>query len=188
MMNRVFCIVFCFLSFFAFSQKECEYSTVINDSLGTYKVTKSYLLHQRIFGGTEKSIFASLINSNDTPLLSLQLIHKSSDFTPAFCFNAASKIHLQLTNGSIVTLVYAGDESCSTSLSNEGKNIRILTGNFLFLKQGFEELEKSPISLMRIVFATETVDYIIKSELKSELDNISYYPETYFMENLKCVK
>ena len=56
------------------------------------------------------------------------------------------------------------------------------------MKDTFEELKKSPISLMRIKYAGETVDYIFKSELTSEIDKVTYYPENYFINYLKCIE
>ena len=34
----------------------------------------------------------------------------------------------------------------------------------------------------------ETEDYVLKKELKSELNNQTYYPETYFIDNLRCIE
>jgi len=56
------------------------------------------------------------------------------------------------------------------------------------MKDTYEELKKSPIELIRIKFAGEIQDYIIKSEIISELDGKTYTPENYFIKNLKCVE
>ena len=65
---------------------------------------------------------------------------------------------------------------------------RIMNGYFLFMKDSFEELKKSPVTLMRIKFADETVDYILKENLVSEIDGKSYQPEKYFMNTLRCIE
>jgi hypothetical protein len=41
---------------------------------------------------------------------------------------------------------------------------------------------------MRVIFNSETVDYIIKEEFVSETDNKTYKPESYFIEYLKCIE
>jgi hypothetical protein len=41
---------------------------------------------------------------------------------------------------------------------------------------------------MRIKFATEIEDFVIKKEIKSEMDGAIFYPEKYFMNYLKCVE
>ena len=35
-----------------YAQKPCEYSVDVKDSIGTYKETKSCIVHERNFGGT----------------------------------------------------------------------------------------------------------------------------------------
>jgi hypothetical protein len=48
-------------------------------------------------------------------------------------------------------------------------------------------LKSSPISMMRIKYTTETVDYIFKQELKSELDAKTYHPGNFFIDTLHCL-
>jgi hypothetical protein len=40
---------------------------------------------------------------------------------------------------------------------------------------------------MRIKYLTDTEDYVLKKELKSELNNETYYPED-FINYLKCIE
>jgi hypothetical protein len=63
-----------------------------------------------------------------------------------------------------------------------------MSGSFLFVKDNYEELKKSPVTFIRIKFATETIDYPLKSEIVSEIDTKKYFPDTYFINNLKCVE
>ena len=58
----------------------------------------------------------------------------------------------------------------------------------MFMKDNFEELKKSPVEIMRIKYLTTTEDYIVKKELTSELNGKVYKPNTYFMENIRCVE
>lgn len=171
-----------------FAQKECEYNTNVTDSIGTYKSTKEYLMHERFFGGSEKSMFFSLIDSGEFPSLSIKIIQKSSDFTPAFCFDKSSKIYFQLENGKIVTLFSITEDNCGNSVIVDNKNCRILTGYFLFMNDTYDELKNSPISLIRIKYLTETVDYIAREELISEADKSIYLPSNYFINYLKCIE
>jgi hypothetical protein len=41
---------------------------------------------------------------------------------------------------------------------------------------------------MRIKYLTDTEDYVIQKEFKSELDSQIYRPETYFIQNLNCIE
>ena len=44
------------------------------------------------------------------------------------------------------------------------------------------------MTLLRIKYSTETQDFVFKSELISEVDSKTYYPETYFIDYLKCIE
>ena len=41
---------------------------------------------------------------------------------------------------------------------------------------------------MRVKYSTETVDYLIKPEMQSELLNDFIRPENYFIDYLHCVE
>ena len=169
--------------------KDCEYSFVQNDSI-QIRSTKESLMFEKVFGGTSTFIFFYLTDNDGLPILNFQLLAKSNDFPKMYCLDKASKIYLQLTNGKIVTLISANSEDCSKTIyeSNEKKNISILTGSFLFTKGGMEDLEKYPISLMRIKYVGEMVDYPVPYEINSETMKQKYSPESYFINNLKCIK
>ena len=63
-----------------YAQKPCEYATEVKDSIGTLKETKSFLVHEKVFGNSEQYIFMSLISNNNVPLLNFQVIQKGTDF------------------------------------------------------------------------------------------------------------
>lgn len=173
-----------------FSQADCTYTQAANDSLGTYKSLKEYVMHERNFGSSSAYLFFSLAQDNGTPVLNVQYIQKSSDFMKVACFDKSSRIYLQLDNGKIITLLYAGADACGQMipLPEEGKNTRVLTGVFVFMKGNFEDLEKSPLNIVRIKFTTEATDFPMKKVLISELTKEAYGPSSYFMDYLKCVK
>ncbi|WP_306350222.1 hypothetical protein [Flavobacterium sp. '19STA2R22 D10 B1'] len=182
------------LAFFSFSistlaQAPCDYSYQVNDSVENIKATKEYLVSEKIFGNTSKYIFFSLVNTEGIPVLSVQNLQKSKDFILANCLDRNSKIYFQLSNGKIYTLIHSEEENCGNYLrdGDNQNNLRVTTATFLFMKNDFEDLKKYPITLMRIKYATETVDYIIKKELDSELTKTKTEPEKYFMNYLKCV-
>lgn len=177
------------LSTFSYAQSNCEYSTNVTDSLGTYKSTKDYLVHEKIFGGTANYIFFSLAKTDDLPTLNIQFLNRSMDFIKTYCFDKNSRIYFQLNNGKIVTMIHMDQESCGTMVRDDkGFNNRITAGYFMFMKDSFEELKKSPISYMRIKYTTETVDYIFSSSVTSELDKKTYNPDNYFINYLKCIE
>ena len=188
-MKHVLAIAIFLFSLPSFAQKPCEYTTDVTDSIGTYKSTKEYMIAEKNFAGTSSYIFFSLAVADGMPLLNVQLIQKSKGFMKANCFDKNSKLFLQLNNGKVVTLIHMDQENCGTMLRDDkGFDNRITPGTFMFMKDSFEELKKSPVSIMRIKYLTDTEDYVLKKQFTSELNNEVYEPETYFMQNIDCAK
>lgn len=172
-----------------FAQKPCDYSTNVTDSLGTYKSTREYMICEKNFAGTSSYIFFSLLSTDGMPTLNVQLIQKSKSFLKANCFDKNSKLFLQLNNGKIITLLHIDQENCGTMIRDDkGYDNRVITGEFMFMKDSFEQLKSSPISMMRIKYLTDTEDYVLKKEFTSELNNEVYQPETYFINTIKCIE
>src|SRR6186713_1517984 len=84
-----------------FAQKPCEIEININDSIGSYKSTKQYMVFERSFAGNSTNIFFTLTNNNGVVGLETQSMQISSDFLKASCFDSNSRIYLQLNNGKI---------------------------------------------------------------------------------------
>lgn len=97
-MKNLLALAFVLISFVSFAQKPCEYTTNINDSIGTYKSTKEYMIAEKNFGETSSYIFFSLAVDDGMPFLNVQLIQKSKSFMKANCFDKNSKLFLQLNN------------------------------------------------------------------------------------------
>lgn len=188
-MKHLLLIIFTLSSLPLFAQKPCEYSTNVVDSIGSYKVTKEYMISEKNFAGTASYIFFSLALTDGIPTLNVQLIQKSKGFIKANCFDKNSKLFLQLHDGSIISLIHKNQENCGTLLRDDkGFDNRITSGEFYFLKDNFEKLKKSPLSLMRIKYLTDLEDYVIKKEFTSELDTNVYQPENYFINNISCIE
>lgn len=188
-MKYIITITILFFSLNIFAQKPCDYSANVNDSIGTYKSTKEYIVNEKNFGGNSNYIFYSLALTDGLPTLTVQLIQKSKDFIKANCFDKNSKLFLQLNNGKIITLIHIDQENCGTMIRDEkGFDNRVNSGIFMFMKDSFQDLKSSPVSMMRIKYLTDTEDYVFKKEFKSELTNEIYNPETYFIDNLKCIE
>lgn len=191
LMKKAFFILVLFaLAFTAHAQEDCDFTIVTAEDGSEFKSTKEYLMYEKVFGGTSQFIFFSLSNNEGVPVLNFQLLSKSRDFTKIYCLDQSSRIYLQLTNGKIITLINALEEQCSGLMydSSEKTNIRVLTSSFLFTKGSLEDLEKYPIAFMRIKYTTETVDYPVRKELASETTSVKYFPESYFINNLKCLQ
>jgi hypothetical protein len=186
-MKYLFSICNFLLVSLVFAQKPCEFSTNVVDSIGSYRSTKEYLLFEKNFGGSSTYIFGSLILTDEKAMFNVQLIEKSGAFIKAKCFDKNSKVYVQLISNKIVTLSLVNEESCGTLLRDDkGLNNRILTACFSISKLDFAELKQSPISFIRLKFATDVNDYVLKKEFISELNGETYQPESYFMNYLHC--
>lgn len=178
-----------FISGLMQAQQDCKLTTETTEDGRVIQTTEDYMVYEKIFGGSSQFIFLSLTNSGGTPLLNFQHLAKSNEFPQLYCFDKNSKIHIQLTNGKVVTLINGTDDECGNLLYNgeEKKNIRILSGTFLFTKGSLEELQKSTITFIRVNYTTGSVDYPIRGMINSETTKQQYYPEKYFMNFIKCL-
>lgn len=170
-------------------QTKCVYDVEEKTDSTFLKKTPDYLIHEKDFVNSKDYVLFSLVNSDGTPYLNFQFIQKSKEFISTKCFDNSSKISLQLSNGKIITLLSVG-EVCGQLIYDdlEKNNIRLLNNYFLFSKDGFDDLKKYPVSMMKVKFSGETIDYVFKKELKSETYTGSYFPENYFINYLKCIE
>lgn len=188
-MKQVILVLLFLISSNLFAQQPCEYSDNIKDSIGTYKLTKEYMIYEKNFAGNTNYIFYSLVSTDGMPTLKINFIQKSKEFTKAQCLDKNSKLFLQLNNGKVVTLIHIDQETCGSTIRDDnGFDNRLLTATFMFIKGSIEDLKSSPVNLMRIKYLTDVEDYVIKKEFQSELDNKIYKPETYFMNTLHCIE
>ncbi len=188
-MKHLLVFSFFLLTSLSFAQNPCEISENITDSIGTFQSTNPYLVHERNFGDDKSYLYFSIAITDGTPTLNFQHIRKSKNFMVADCFNSSSKLYFQLQNGKVITMVYADDADCGTGIrSDDGYSSRVLSANFYFTKGSFEDLKNSPVNFVRVKYASSNVNYIFKAVVKSELDGLSYEPETYFQRLLTCLK
>lgn len=188
-MKNLVLVPFLFFTLALFAQNPCDYSSNVTDSIGTYKSTQDYIISEKHFGNTTSYVFFSLVSTDGMPTLNLQLIKKSKDFMTASCFDKNSRLVLQLANGKIVTLYHIDQSTCGTLIRGEnGFDNRVNTGVFVFIKGSIEDLKKYPVSVMRIKYLNGSEDYVVRNELTSEMDGKKYQPDTYFMNNLKCIE
>jgi len=171
------------------TENPCEWSSDVKDSIGTYKALKDVMWYERVFGGKQLAVYVSLAKENQNLFLEVTHIQKGTGFIPAFCWDKNSRITVQLLGGKALLLPYAGTDLCGSLVKGaDGQYHRVLTGRFSIPKAFVAELKKGTVSLARFKFAAETVDFIIKSELRSEIDKKTYHPEALFKEKLSCLE
>ena len=174
---------------FVTAQRPCEFSANVTDSIGSYESTKEYMVFEKNFAGKSTYVFNSFVVTDGMPLLNVQFLEKSDGFIKAKCLDKNSKLYIQLNNGKIVTLLHIDKSDCGNLIRDDkGMNNRILSGYFMFRKEDFQELKKSPVSFIRVKFGAETEDFIYRKAIKSEMNGELYEPESYFINYFHCLE
>ncbi|MDR2221440.1 MAG: hypothetical protein LBE34_01750 [Flavobacteriaceae bacterium] len=192
-MKKLLYILFFSLGFALHIQaqnKGCEIDYEIKNDSVNIKKTTDYLMYEKDFGRSTKSIFMSLINSEGLYFVQLQYLQKDSEFIPITCINHKSIVTLKLLNGKIVNAFYLGDEKCDSLMydNQEKNNIRVLMANFILRKEDIAVLKESPVSTMQIRFSNKTEQFIIRETIQSEITKTTYTPSVFIQQNLKCIE
>jgi hypothetical protein len=66
-------------------------------------------------------------------------------------------------------------------------NLRVLSGFFYFTPENFIDLKTEKVYLIKIAANTGDVNFVVKPELNSEIYKTKSTPDTYFIDNLKCL-
>ena len=180
-----------FLTQFTFSQdKPCEYEIDVATDTSSTRVLKDKIIDESVFGNTTSFLTFKLFDVDGFIGLNFQYLQKSKDFLTPICIDKNTKIFLEMANGKQVKLINSLDtETCNDlQYDNVNKNnLRILSGFFYFTPENFEDLKTSKVYLIKIAAATGDVNFVIKPELKSEIYKDTSNPDTYFINNLKCL-
>lgn len=179
------------VSFSANAQnKECQIDYEIKNDTINFVKTKEVMLYEKDFAKTTKSVFMSVLKSDEMYFVDLQYLQKNPDFIPITCINYKSLVSIKLLSGRIVNCYYVGDEKCDNLLydNQEKNNIRILTGTFILRKEDVPFLKESPITTMQIRFAGRSEQFIIREEIDSNITNENSKPSRFFIDSLKCIE
>lgn len=172
------------------SDDDCKYKLDTKNEVVQLKITNEYLIHEKLFMNNGEFIFFSMAATEGVPMLIVHIYQRNNYFTKPLCFDYKTRIYFQLNNGDYITLINTGDETCGPLEidKNTKKHIRKLTGNFIFTEGAYDKLKESGVSLMRIKFAREVVDYFVQKELHSQVYRGNFEPENYFINTADCVE
>jgi hypothetical protein len=184
-------ITLLFILNISFSQdKLCDFETnIVTDTTST-RVLTDEIIDESIFGNTTSFLTFKMFEVDGILGLNFQYLQKSKDMLVPICIDKNTKIVLDLSNGKQVKLI----NSSSLELCNDVQfdavnknNLRVLSGFFYFTPENFADLKTEKVYLIKITATTGDVNFIIKSELNSEIYKTKSTPDTYFIENLKCL-
>ncbi len=182
---------FLLLTNLSFSQvKTCDFETNIVTDTSSTRVLTDEIIDESIFGNTTSFLTFKMFEVDGVLGINFQYLQKSKDFLSPICIDKNTKILLELSNGKQVKLVNSSDlESCNELQYDalNKNNLRVLTGFFYFTPENFQDLRTEKVYLIKVTANTGDVNFVIKPEINSEIYKTKSTPDTYFIENLKCL-
>ena len=175
----------------SFSQdKLCAFETNIVTDTSSTRVLTDEIIDEYIFGNTTSFLTFKMFEADGILGINFQYLQKSKDFLTPICIDKNTKIVLELANGKQVKLVNSTDLTTCNELQYDAinkNNLRVLNGFFYFSPENFTDLKTKKVYLIKITANTGDVNFVIKPQLNSEIYKTKSKPDTYFIENLKCL-
>ena len=175
----------------SFSQdKLCAFETNIVTDTSSTRVLTDEIIDEYIFGNTTSFLTFKMFEVDGVLGINFQYLQKSKDFLTPICIDKNTKIVLELANGKQVKLVNSTDLTTCNELQYDAinkNNLRVLNGFFYFSPENFTDLKTEKVYLIKITANTGDVNFVIKPYLNSEIYKTKSKPDTYFIENLKCL-
>ena len=191
-MNTFFKLtVLLILTNLSFAQdKACEFEIDIATDTSSTRVLKDKIIDESVFGNTTSFLTCKLFEVDGILGVNFQYLQKSKDFLSPICMDKNTKIFLELSNGKQVKLVNSTDIETCNELQYDAinkNNLRVLSGFFYFTPENFIDLKTEKVYLIKIAANTGDVNFVVKPELNSEIYKTKSTPDTYFIDNLKCL-
>ncbi len=175
----------------SFSQdKICDFETNIVTDTSSTRVLTDEIIDESIFGNTTSFLTFKMFEVDGVLGINFQYLQKSKDILSPICIDKNTKIILELSNGKQVKLVNSSELEICNQLQYDAvnkNNLRILNGFFYFTPENFQDLKTEKVYLIKISANTGDVNFVIKPTLNSEIYKTKSTPDTYFIENFKCL-
>lgn len=171
-------------------EKLCDFEiNTVTDTSSTRVLTEE-IVDESIFGNTTSFLTFKMFEIDGLLGINFQYLQKSKDFLSPICIDKKTKIILELSNGKQVKLINSTEAQSCNELQYDAvnkNNVRILNGYFYFTPENFQDLRTEKVYLIKITANTGDVNFVIKPQLNSEIYKTKSTPDTYFMDNLKCM-
>ena len=175
----------------SFSQvNACDFEIDVATDTSSTRVLKDKIIDESIFGNTTSFLTFKLFEVDGLLGVNFQYLQKSKEILTPICIDKNTKIFLELSNGKQVKMINSTEVETCNELQYDAvnkNNVRVLTGNFYFSPENFQDLKTEKVYLIKITANTGDVNFVIKPELNSEIYNEKSTPDTYFMDYLKCL-
>lgn len=130
----------------------------------------------------------SLIRTKQHILLEVSIQEDSEESILPVCIGTEASVKFHLRNGKKITLPQFGEKKCG-SRNVESDNYYNISnqGFFLVDQKNALELKKSEVYLAEFSSKSYEFNFVFRSELYDEVNELFIYPELYFMSELECV-
>lgn len=170
--------------------KICDFEVnIVTDTTST-RVLTDEIVDESIFGNSTSFLTFKMFEIDGALGINFQYLQKSKSLLPPICIDKNTKIILELSNGKQVKLVNSIQVESCNELQYDAvnkNNVRVLNGYFYFSPENFQDLKTEKVYQIKITANTGDVNFVIKPQLNSEIYKTKSTPDTYFIDNLKCL-
>ncbi|WP_188457507.1 hypothetical protein [Psychroflexus planctonicus] len=132
----------------------------------------------------------TLLKADDNLILLVEIHEDAQEVLQPICFGSKTKITFELSNGKKVTLPQFGPKRCGyVNIADDESPYYNITnlGYFLISENAANKLLTSETYLGSINSNNYNLDFVFKSEIYDEVNEMMIYPELYFLSELQCM-
>ncbi|GGE18170.1 hypothetical protein [Psychroflexus salis] len=152
--------------------------------------TEAIMVEEWTTPSSGRVIDFTLLKTKDDLILLVEIHEDAEDILQPICFGSSTSIELKLKNGLTVKLPQIGPKRCGyVNIADDSAPYYNIT-NFSYFKISIEnakKLQASEVNLANISSTKYDLDFVFKSELYDEVNDILIYPEFYFISELDCM-
>lgn len=168
----------------------CFYTTqqISRKGVINYLKTESLMVDEFTTPIRGRLVDFSLIRIRDEFLLEVSIQEDAEEPIYPVCIGNDASLKLHLNNGQQVVLPQFGEKRCGSRNVESNTYYNVTNqGFFLISPENLNKLRKSEVNLAEFSAKSYTFNFVFRSELYDEVNDIMIYPEYYFMSELECV-
>jgi hypothetical protein len=170
----------------------CYYSSYSLDKKGNVEnlQTEPVMVEEWVTPNSGRIVDFTLVRSQDDLILIVEIHQDAKESLQPVCFGRKTQITFTLKNGQKVTLPQIGLKRCGfVNVADEENNYYNITNlsYFKISNENAERLKASELNLASIESSKYKLDFVIRSEIYDEVNDMYLYPEFYFISELDCM-
>lgn len=170
----------------------CYYSSYSLNANGEIEnlQTESVMVEEWTTPVRGRVIDFTLIKAKEDLILLVEIHEDAENKLQPICFGSKSKIELNLKNGNTVRLLQYGPKQCGyVNIADDETPYYNITNlsYFLIPETAAQQLLSSESYLGSISTTNYKLDFVFKSEIYDEVNDMMIFPELYFISELECM-